>query len=53
MIKRLGVFWVVLMALLDRFPFPPAGMDTELLTVELRSLSREELPLVWAGGSGR
>lgn len=51
MIRRLGTFWGTDGEQLVRLPFPPIGMGTELLTVALRSLSREELPLVWAGAS--
>lgn len=43
--RRLGTFWGVDWAQLVRLPLPPAGMDTELLTDTLRSLSREEPPL--------
>lgn len=53
MIRRLGTFWSVDGEQLVRLPFPPTGMGTVLLTVTLRSLSREELPLARAGGQVR
>lgn len=51
--RRLGTFWGVDWAQLVRLPFPPAGMDTELLTDTLRSLSREEPPLHQQVGQAR
>lgn len=46
-------FWGADWAQLVRLPFPPAGMDTELLTDTLRSLSREEPPLHKQVGQAR
>lgn len=51
--RRLETFWGVDWAQLVRLPFPPAGMDTELLTDTLRSLSREEPPLHEQVGQAR